>query len=221
MESAKPISSSQDVETSEGLVFFPQYSSSNMLSKRVLRTLIAFQIINLSCIIVVVVLIATTIGVYKAINDTILRNNITPYIANVQGIPVIAVVAFSLAPLRAILWKHSTQSQPVMQFRFLATIVFGLSIILWSLAILVLLIRSDSLPGDLCWSGVERGEAVEKGCCIRAMQVCGPRIPLQSRTEFALTFHQTGSLIYICVVLYLELIGLIMCCAYTESLLTG
>jgi hypothetical protein len=43
---------------------------------------------------------------------------------------------------------------------------------------------------------------------------------LQSWKEFALTFHQTGSLVCICVVLYLKLVCLIMCCAYTESLLT-
>lgn len=145
-----------------------------MLSKRVLRTLIAFQIINLSCMIVVVVLIATTIEVYKAINDTMLRNNIKPYMTNAQCVPVIAAVASSLVPLRAIMWKKTTRSQPVIQFRFIVTVILGLSIILWSLAILILLIRHDSLPDDLCWSGVERGEAQDKGCRIRAMKVCDP-----------------------------------------------
>jgi len=174
METAQRTSSFQDIETNEGLVFFPRYSFSNEVSRRVLRTLIVFQIINLSCTIAVVVMIATTIRVYKAINDTTLGKDIEPYIANAQNIPVIAVVTFSLVPLRAILWKHSTRSQPAMQFRFIATVVLGLSIILWSLAVLVLLIRSDSLPDDLCWSGVERGEAMDKGCNIRTMQVCHP-----------------------------------------------
>jgi len=41
-------------------------------------------------------------------NDTMLEKDIEPYIANAQGILVIAVVAFSLMPLRTILWKHST-----------------------------------------------------------------------------------------------------------------
>jgi len=174
METARPTSSSQDNETNEGLVFFPRYSASNEVSRRVLRTLIASQIINLSCIIAVMIMIATTIGVYNTINDTMLGKDIEPYITNAWGVSVIAIISFSLVPLRTILWKHSTQSQPVMQFRFLVTIVLDLSIILWSLAILALLIKSDSLPHDLCWSSVEKGEALNKGCHICAMQVCDP-----------------------------------------------
>lgn len=174
METTESTSSSQNIETNEGLVFFPRYTSSNETSKRVLSTLIVFQIIILSCTIAIVAMIATTIGIYKTINDTLLGKDIELYIANAQSIPVIAVVAFFLVPLRAILWKHSTRSQPAIQFRFIATTVLGLSITLWSLAVLVLLIRSDSLPAGLCWSGVERGEAVRKGCCIRAMQVRDP-----------------------------------------------
>ena len=48
-------------------------------------------------------MIATTIGVYNTINDTMLEKNIEPYIANAQGVSVIAVVAFSLVSLHAIL----------------------------------------------------------------------------------------------------------------------
>ena len=103
-ETTKPTSSSQDIKTNKGLVFFAQYSSSsNEMSRRVLQTLIVSQIINLSCIITVVVMIATTIGVYNTINDTMLEKNIEPYIANAQGVSVIAVVAFSLVSLHAIL----------------------------------------------------------------------------------------------------------------------
>ncbi len=71
--------------------------------RRVLQTLIVSQIINLSCIITVVIMITTTIVVYKAMNDTMLEKDIEPYIANAQGILVIAVVAFSLMPLHIIL----------------------------------------------------------------------------------------------------------------------
>ena len=169
-ETTKPTSSSQNIKTNKGLVFFAQYSSSsNEMLRQVLQTFIVSQIINLSCIITVVIMITTTIVVYKAMNDTMLGKDIEPYIANAQGILVIAVVAFSLMPLRTILWKHSTRSQPVMQFRFLVTIVLDLSIILWSLAIFVLLFRSDSLSYDLCWSSMKKEEALNKGCCICAM----------------------------------------------------
>jgi hypothetical protein len=53
--------------------------------RQVLQTLIASQIINLSCIIRMVIMIATTIGVYNTINDTMLEKNIEPYIANAQS----------------------------------------------------------------------------------------------------------------------------------------
>jgi len=39
---------------------------------------------------------------------------------------------------------------------------------------IALLIRLDSLPHDLCWSGVEKGEVLDKGCRICVMPVCDP-----------------------------------------------
>ncbi len=108
MKTAKSTLSSQNDKTNKGLVFFPQYSLSNEVLRWVLWTLIVSQIINLSCIITVVVMIATTIGVYNTINDTMLEKNIEPYIANAQSVPVIVIILFFLVPLRTILWKHST-----------------------------------------------------------------------------------------------------------------
>jgi len=67
------------------------------------QTLIASQIINLSCIIEVVIMIATTIEVYNTINDTMLEKNIEPYIANAQGVSVIVIISFFLVPLHIIL----------------------------------------------------------------------------------------------------------------------
>ncbi len=162
MKTAKSTSSSQNNETNEDLVFFFWYSVSNEVLRQVLQTLIASQIINLSCIIRVMIMITITIGVYNTINDTMLKNDIEPYIANAQSVSVIAVISFFLVPLH------------IMQFWFLITIVLNLSIILWSLAILVLLIRSDSLFYNLCWSGVKKGKALNKDCHICTMQVCDP-----------------------------------------------
>jgi len=103
-ETTKSTSSSQNIKTNKGLVFFAQYSSSsNEMLRQVLQTFIVSQIINLSCIITVVIMITTTIVVYKAMNDTMLEKNIELYIANAQGILVIAVVAFSLMSLCIIL----------------------------------------------------------------------------------------------------------------------
>jgi len=76
---------------------------SNEVLRQVLQTLIASQIINLSCIIRVMIMITTTIGVYNTINDTMLKNDIEPYIANAQSVSVIAVILFFLVPLHIIL----------------------------------------------------------------------------------------------------------------------
>jgi len=48
-------------------------------------------------------MIATTIGVYNTINDTMLEKDIEPYIANAQSVPVIVIILFFLVPLRTIL----------------------------------------------------------------------------------------------------------------------
>jgi hypothetical protein len=61
-----------------------------------------------------------------------------------------------------------------VQFWFLITIVLNLSIILWSLAILVLLIRLNSLSHNLCWSGVKKGKHWIKVVVFCAMQVYDP-----------------------------------------------
>jgi len=76
---------------------------SNEVLRQVLQTLIASQIINLSCIIRVMIMITTTIEVYNTINDTMLKNDIEPYIANAQSVSVIAVISFFLVPLHIIL----------------------------------------------------------------------------------------------------------------------
>jgi len=67
------------------------------------QTLIASQIINLSCIIRVMIMIATTIKVYNTINDTMLEKNIELDIANAQGVSVIVIISFFLVPLHIIL----------------------------------------------------------------------------------------------------------------------
>jgi len=73
------------------------------MSRWVQQTLIASQIINLSCIIRVVIMITITIEVYNTINDTMLEKNIEPYIANAQSVSVIVIISFFFVPLHIIL----------------------------------------------------------------------------------------------------------------------
>lgn len=152
----------QDIGSAEMLFYFPQYPSCHKISKRVLGILLAFQIIDFCCILAVVTLVAITINLLKA---TALQADVAPNMTNVQGILVIATMSLPLLPLRIILWKRGIRTQPAVRFRLFATTIFGLSIILWSLVIFVLLVKG----GD--WGERLEQEKLNKAHVLR---VCLP-----------------------------------------------
>ena len=172
MEPIRPnlLPSTQNDSTIETMFLFPQYSSSSMTSKRVLRILTTIQIINFSCTLAVVTMTATTINLSKIINDSILRKDIGPYVTVLRGILVIAAVSLSVLPLRVVMWKYGTRSQLVVRFRLLTVTVLGVNIIIWSLAIVVLLIKN--LPGYMCRIEEHKGKALNENGGVYAMRVC-------------------------------------------------
>jgi len=189
----------QDDSTAETLFFFPQYSSSNDTLKRVLRVLITIQILNFSCILAVVTMAATTINLSNTINNSILQKDIEPYTTGLRGILVIAAVSFSVLPLRVVMWKHGTQSKSVIRFRLFTIIVFSVSIIIWSLAVVVLLM--NNLPDYMCRTGVHKGKALNEGCCVHAMRVCA----LNLLSQTCCTNAQSGWDSHLCM--YYSLLG--------------
>ena len=68
------------------------------------------------------------------------------------------------------MWKYGTRSQLVVRFRLLTVTVLGVNIIIWSLAIVVLLIKN--LPGYMCRIEEHKGKALNENCGVYAMRVC-------------------------------------------------
>lgn len=151
---------SRDVSPTDTLLFFPRYLSSDEVSKRVLRTLLAFQIINFCCIVAALTMVAS------AINNTTLQKEVNPLTVNLKGILVIITISLPFIPLRIILWQHGIRSRPIMGFRLFVTAILGLNIVLWCLIIFVLAMR-ENLPDNL-----DEGKITGDRFPLHSMQVC-------------------------------------------------
>ena len=195
----------QDLNSTERLLFFPPYSSSHAISPQVLQILFAFQIINFCCILAVVIFLAITI---KLLKGSALQADVAPDITNVQSILIIAIVSLALLPVRILIWKRSIRSQSAAMFHLFTTTILGLNIILWGLIIFVLLVEG------VHWGGRLEKERLYK---TQAMRVC-LSYPLHSQHAHSLTYKQKGSLICACVIVYVEVIGLLVCWVYTTTL---
>jgi hypothetical protein len=172
MKTAKPTSSSQNNETNEGLVFF-LILCIKWNVRRVQQTLIASQIINLSCIIRVMIMIATTIKVYNTINDTMLERILSPTLQMHR-------VYLSLSSFHSFLCHYTLYCENTALNLSSDAVLISYHNCSWS--------EHNSLKScnscsshqveqsvyNLCWSGVKKGKALNKGCCICAMQVCDP-----------------------------------------------
>lgn len=199
-------SSPQGLATTETLLFFPQYPSSHAISKRVLYILVAFQTVDFCCTLTVVILLAIMIDL---LTGSALQVDVAPDITNIQSILIIAMISLALLPVRISIWKRSMRSQPAAMFRLFITTILGLSIVLWGLIIFVLLVEGAH------WGGRLEKERLYK---TQVMRVCLP-CSLHSQHAFA-HLQQKGSLACACVIVYLEVIGLVVCWAYTTSLFT-
>lgn len=168
------------------------------MSKWVQKTLVLLQITNL-CLIIMVITITTAIYmIFQTINDVTVQDNIRPYITNVQSVLVLALFALPLVPLRFVLWRHSAQAQPLIRVQLFAFINLGLNILVWSVAIIVLLIRWDGLS-DSCWSAVEGGEVLKNCRLIDEMRVRWalsygvPRVPANAQVDWICHLHRCYS----------------------------
>lgn len=196
----------QGLRSTETLLFFLQYFSFYAISKWVLHILVVFQTVDFCCILTVVILLTIMIDLLKS---SALQANVALNIMNLQSVLIIVIMSFVLLSLWIVLWKCSIQSQPATRFCLFATMILDLSIILWSLILFVLLVREKDWDVTL-----------EKKQLYRTyvMQVC-LSYSLHSQQVFLLTYSQKESLACACMIVYLKVLGLVICWAYTTSLL--
>lgn len=180
--SQRAASRSQDLDSPESLLFFPQYPSSHAISTRVLRILFAFQTVDFCCILAVVILLTITI---KLLKGSALQADVAPDIMNVQSILVIAIISLALLPVRILIWKRSIRSQTAAMFRLFTSTILGLSIILWGLMIFVLLVEGAH------WGGSLEKERLYK---TQVMRVCLP-YSLHSQHAHPLTYSRKDRLL--------------------------